>query len=240
MSSPGATVESFAQHGEDLLIWDYFGGKRDGFFIEVGANHPTKLSQTWLLEQRGWRGMLVEPLPQCCDQLREVRRGSIVCEAAAAAPEQTGEADFHVAKSDVFSRFGELEDSGLSAGTIKVKVRTLESLCVEHQAPAIDFLSIDVEGIEISVLRGFDIAQRQPRLVVLEDHLDTIDQWLFMRRAGYRLVKRTGCNNWWIPRKARRPAQSFREKLTLWNKLFFRHPFSKLYRFLGGGPASTP
>lgn len=46
---------------EKQLVWEFFGRKRDGFFVEVGANGPFAGSQTWLLEQNGWRGVLVEP-----------------------------------------------------------------------------------------------------------------------------------------------------------------------------------
>ena len=46
---------------QDELVWEFFGRRRAGFFLEVGANHPTQGSQTWLLEQNGWRGILVEP-----------------------------------------------------------------------------------------------------------------------------------------------------------------------------------
>ena len=47
---------------EKELIWQFFGRRRGGFFIEVGANDPCAGSQRWLLEQNGWRGILVEPL----------------------------------------------------------------------------------------------------------------------------------------------------------------------------------
>ena len=103
----GASLESYAQNQEDILAWDYFDHKTDGFFVEVGANHPTELSQTWFLEQRGWKGILVEPLPACCEKLRAVRKNSIICEAAAGAPEQVGEATLNVAQSDVWSHLGE-------------------------------------------------------------------------------------------------------------------------------------
>lgn len=232
MNTDTIQPKSFAQHGEDRLVWEYFGRKTDGFFIEVGANHPTELSQTWLLEQRGWRGLLVEPLPQCCKKLRAIRRNSIVCETAAGAPEQVGEATLHVAAADAWSRLGGLDGAAPGASPIRVSVRTLEGLCAEHRIPAIDFLSIDVEGMEIEVLRGFDLARRRPALILLEDHLVTIDRFLFMRRAGYRLAKRTGCNNWWIPAGAKKPPQTVPEKLRLWNRVLFRKPFSKLRHLL--------
>src|SRR5436190_9632228 len=145
------SLESYAQNQEDILAWDYFGHKTDGFFVEVGANHPTELSQTWFLEQRGWKGILVEPLPACCEKLRAVRKNSLVCEAAAGAPEQVGEATLNVAKSDVWSHLGEENKDLPLEARIKVAVRTLDSILEELRAPQVDLLSIDTEGMEIQV-----------------------------------------------------------------------------------------
>ncbi len=87
---------------EKKLVWDFFGRKRDGFFVEVGANDPCGGSQTWLLEQNGWRGILVEPLPDFYDKLVSARPRSKVYQAACSAPEKRGTATLHVASHDGF------------------------------------------------------------------------------------------------------------------------------------------
>jgi len=229
----GPSVESYAQNREDVLAWDYFGRKTDGFFVEVGANHPTELSQTWLLEQRGWKGILVEPLPSCCEKLRAVRKNSIVCEAAAGAPEQVGEATLNVAQSDVWSHLGEEKEELPLASRVRVLVRTLENILEEFHAPHIDLLSIDTEGMEIAVLRGLHLEQRRPSLVLLEDHMETLDLFFYMRRAGYKLMKRTGPNNWWVPAATNAMRMTTRERLSLWNRIWFRHPRRRLRWLLG-------
>jgi hypothetical protein len=79
-------------------------------------------------------------------------------------------------------------------------VRTLDSLLVEARAPQpIDLLSLDVEGHEIEVLSGFDMARWRPRLILLEDHVGNLRKHRHMRRAGYRLIRRTGLNAWYVP-----------------------------------------
>jgi len=75
-------MQSYSQYGEDLILWDYFKGKPDGLFVEIGANHPTALNNTWFFEQRGWRGILIEPLPDRCRELRQLRHRSQIIEAA--------------------------------------------------------------------------------------------------------------------------------------------------------------
>jgi FkbM family methyltransferase len=226
-------LESYAQNREDIIAWDYFGRKTDGFFVEVGANHPTELSQTWFLEQRGWKGILVEPLPAGCEKLRAVRKNSFICEAAAGAPEQVGEATLNVAQSDVWSHLGEENKALPLAARIKVAVRTLDSILEERQAPPVDLLSIDTEGMELQVLRGFDLQKHRPALVLLEDHMETLDLFFHMRRAGYKLLKRTGPNNWWAPSAAKAMPLTMSERLSLWNRIWFRHPRRRLRWLLG-------
>jgi FkbM family methyltransferase len=230
----GPTLESYAQNQEDIIAWDYFDRKTNGFFVEVGANHPTELSQTWFLEQRGWKGILIEPLPACCEKLRAVRKHSLVCEAAAGAPEQVGEATLNVAQSDVWSHLGEESKDLPLAAQIKVAVRTLERILDELHAPAVDLLSIDTEGMELKVLRGFNLQLRRPALVLLEDHMETLDLFFYMRRAGYKLLKRTGPNNWWVPVVAKALPITLRERLALWNRIWFRYPRRRLRWLLGG------
>ncbi len=83
---------------------------------------------------------------------------------------------------------------------IEVPVRTLDDILAEATAPQpIDFLSIDVEGHEIEVLRGFNFNCWRPRLILLEDHVGDLSTHRFVKAAGYRLVRRTGFNGWYIP-----------------------------------------
>ena len=83
---------------------------------------------------------------------------------------------------------------------IAVPIRTLDSVLEEAGAPKrFDFLSIDVEGHEIEVLRGFDIAGWQPRLILLEDHFADLSKHRFLNRAGYRIVRRYENNGWYVP-----------------------------------------
>lgn len=231
--NPSPSLKSFAQNREDLIAWEYFNRKLDGFFVEVGANDPTELSQTWFLEQQGWKGILVEPLPACCEKLRAVRKRSVICQAAAGAPEDVGEATLNVAASDVWSHLGDEDKSPPVTARIRVTVRTLESILDEHQVAGIDLLSIDTEGMELRVLRGLDLHRRRPALVLLEDHMETLDLFFHMRRQGYRLVHRTGPNNWWVPIGAKTIPRTLGERCALWNRLCFRYPRRRLKWLLG-------
>src|SRR5204862_7027727 len=76
---------------------------------------------------------------------------------------------------------------------IMVPTRTLDDILEEAQAPApLDLLSVDVEGHEIEVLRGFDFAHWQQGLILREDHVGDLKKHKFLTQSGYRLLRRIG------------------------------------------------
>ena len=175
-------------------------GSSPGFFVEVGANHPRMGSQSWHLEQRGWHGVLIEPHPQFAAALRRARSAPIYEVACSSAANRGLVLPFYVA-GPMSSLDRDAMAPGARAETeIQVSVRTLDDVLLDASAPApLDFLSVDVEGHEVEVLRGFDFARWQPRLILLEDHVDNLEKHHFMRSRGYRLVRRTGFNGWYVP-----------------------------------------
>lgn len=233
-------MDSFSEFGEDLLLWEYFGARRDGFFLETGANHPTKCSQTFLFESNGWRGILVEPIPNNCELLRQKRPRSRIFQFALGAPEQRGRAKFSVAAgNDGLSSF--VPRKGVVVEHVEeVEVRTLDDVLAEAGNPKLDLVSIDVEGAELQVLRGFDLARHQPAVLLVEDHLQGLAVHRHLVRHGYRLVKRTGLNNWYIPKNQPFAMPSWGERLRLFRKMFLSLPFRKLKRLVRGKSNVAP
>lgn len=198
MNAPVANP-SFSQFGEDLLVLEFFAGKTDGVFVEVDANDPENLLQTLLLEQNGWRGILVEPQSDCCEKIRRCRPLAQVFQVACGSPEQCGSALLQLNSAE--SKLATARPGALpTAGHEEVRVMTLDEILAQAGTPKIDFLSIDVEGFELDVLRGFNLERHQPQLLLLEDNFpNRLKVHRHMKQHGYRLVKRTGCNNWYIP-----------------------------------------
>src|SRR5437660_1012917 len=143
------STQSYSQYGEDLILWDYFKGRPDGLFVEIGANHPTALNNTWFFEQRGWRGILIEPLPDRCRELRQLRHRSQIIEAALGAPENRGTAAFKVAAEQALSGLV-LKPDIKCLGEITVTLTTLDDVLAAAGNPKIDFITLDVEGTELS------------------------------------------------------------------------------------------
>jgi FkbM family methyltransferase len=191
----------FPHSVEDELKAEFFAKSPAGFFVEVGANEPRHGSQTWQFEQAGWNGVLVEPQPELAERLRAARRARIVA-AACSSPANAGGKMTLFLSGPHSSLKRDLAVTGVVPhGTIEVPARTLDDILIEAGAPTpIDFISIDVEGHEVDVLSGFDVERWRPRLILVEDHVSSLATHRFLTRAGYRLIRRTGLNGWYVPR----------------------------------------
>jgi len=218
------------QASEGELIWEFFGRMPDGFFVEVGANDPQKGSQTWFLEQRGWRGILIEPLSRFYVALKAARPCSRVFQVACGAPGHPPEADLFVAENS--------EHSSLKCNVVvpntryvrreTVRIVTLDEVLETADNPQVDFVSIDVEGMQLDVLKGFDLRLHRPALLLVEDHLLNWQTHFYLRRHGYKLVKRTGLNNWYVPERISFTMTSPGETLKLWRKVWPGTPLRML------------
>lgn len=155
-------------------------GRQNGFFVEAGAHDGFTQSNTYWLETfRGWRGLLVEPVPELAAQARKARPGATVVECALGDAEHDGEllnmefgglmSVVAGARDPSWTTVGTLDGWG-DRYTFGVVARTLSSILDEIDAPEIDLLSLDVEGFEAPVLRGLDLVRHAPRYVLVEIH----------------------------------------------------------------------
>jgi len=215
---------------EKELVWEFFKNRTTGFFVEVGANDPVAGSQTWYLEQRGWRGILVEPQPACAEKLRQQRKNSLVFQVACSAPCKTGEAPFHFANASGLCGLEKHVDdlNVMYERSELVKVTTLDAILESVGNPTIDCIFIDVEGTELDVLKGFDLKKRHPSLILIEDKVHNLTKHLYLKQQGYKLVKRTGVNNWYVPRETVFGMASFGERYHLVRKMYLATPWRVL------------
>jgi FkbM family methyltransferase len=190
-------------HDAERALKEEFFGDTAGFFVGVGANAPQDGSQTWHLEQRGWTGVLVEPQPDLAERLRR-ERSARVYGVACSSPENAGRtltlyiAGIHTSLNPEFYVAG-VERTG----TVEVPVMTLDRILDEAGAPRpLDFVSIDVESHEIEVLDGFDLSRWKPRLILIEDLVLDLRLHRYLTSRGYRWIRRTGINSWYVPADA--------------------------------------
>jgi FkbM family methyltransferase len=189
----------FSSEMESELKLAFFSGSESGYFVEVGANQPRELSQTFDLEQRGWNGLLVEPQPRLAEELTRQRSAKVFAVACSSRRNSGTRMRLHLAgPHSSFDERLNLADVR-PHGVVEVPVRTLDALLIEAGATQIDFLSIDVEGHELDVLDGLDLARWSPRLILIEDLLLHLRLHRYLTRNGYRWMRRTGINNWYVP-----------------------------------------
>ena len=155
-----------------------------GFFIEVGANDGYAQSNTYYFEKlRGWRGILIEGIPELNRECRRNRKRSRVFDCALVADDHRGS---HVAMryANLMSLVEgampgrEAEAAHIREGlavqkleasyTVDVPVRTLTSILEECEVGEIDLFSLDVEGYELQVLKGLDLTRYQPKFICVE------------------------------------------------------------------------
>lgn len=179
----------YSQFGDDYLVWKFFNEKTDGFFIEVGAFNGKHLSNTYFLEQQGWDGICIEPFPKYFDLCKQERKAH--CINAACTSKSTTSVTFWTEKDGLFSRIGgnkppKVKHKELTS--IEVPGITLNQAIEQYPTNIIDFLSVDVEGLEVNVLKGLNFKKHSPRLIVAEANwpiaIQHLDNFL-VHKKGY-------------------------------------------------------
>jgi hypothetical protein len=102
-SSSVYSKPSFSQEGEDRLLDRYFGNRPTGFYIDVGAHHPHRFSNTYLFYMRGWRGINIDAMPDSMKPFRSMRPRDINLEIGVGRTDSV--AKFHIFSEPAFNTF---------------------------------------------------------------------------------------------------------------------------------------
>ena len=192
---------SFSQLGEDRTLWWIFADKRDGFYVDIGCNHPFNYSNTALLHIRnGWSGVNVDLDPRSIAQFEEARPDDRNVIAAVGRQEGRVEATIFAHSSEM-NTLGALNPhlETLPHEKRMVDVLPLSTLLERHvpAGTAIDFLNVDVEGFDHDVLSSNDWTRYQPTVIAVEVHvfqpesIATHPVHALLTSQGYRLVSHT-------------------------------------------------
>ena len=199
-----SAIKSYSQEGEDLILLRILGYKRSGFYVDVGAHHPKRFSNTYLFYKLGWRGINIDPTPGSMKLFNKFRPRDINLEVGVS--DSPGFLKFYMFNEPALNTFDEelaRERDGKNRYRIvkveKVKLDTLENILDKHlpKNTEIDFLSVDVEGLDFQVLKSNNWDKYKPKVVIveilrkpLEELLDD-EITLFMRKNGYKLFAKT-------------------------------------------------
>jgi len=202
----------YSQFDEDKILSEIFRCKSTGICIEVGANDGINDSTTLHFEKIGWNCILVEPNPVLCQMIRSTRNARLY---ECAASDRRGVATLYIAEgaerahgvsmiSDEEEARLKIKSYGFTYRSVQVDTRTLDDILVELKLSCgIDFVSIDVEGHELEVLKGFSIERWMPMVIIVEDNSSFEDASIrnYLKQFGYVCFKRTGVNDWYAYRK---------------------------------------
>lgn len=188
-------MQFFSQVGQDRFLFEnFFYGKRDGVFVDVGAYDGEKFSNTLFFERfMGWHGLCIEPMPSAFAKL--VARRKAICEQVCVA-DFVGEAEFTEAAIDERMLSGltqyfdprhvqRLQSVATSTVTHKVPVTTLSSLLDVHNLRHVDYCSIDTEGSEFNILSGLDFDKFSISVFTIENNYDDERLANLMAAKGY-------------------------------------------------------
>ena len=171
------TYEQYSQGGQDIYVTRILKEKREGYFVEVGANNGYLMSNTYLLEKNyGWKGICVEATPYRITELIN-NRPNAICISSAAFSESNLELDFTTCPLDILNVITDYTEIAVdfltqSGQIIKVNTRSLTDILNENNAPEnIDYLSIDTNGSEYKVLEGIDFTKYKFGVITIKNSL---------------------------------------------------------------------
>jgi FkbM family methyltransferase len=177
------------EHGEEWMIRDFFGDRRGGFFVDIGANDYKSLSKTWYLEtQLGWSGIAVDALKEFEQGFVQHRPRTKFFTFFVSDRSDESARLFVISRNTTVSSGDRafVEQFGTPDRVDVVPTITLNDLLSSQRVERIDFLSMDIELHEPEALRGFDIQRYEPQLVCIEALLPVRQQILdYFARNGY-------------------------------------------------------
>jgi len=198
---------SYAQNFEDVMLWRALKHVKNGFYIDIGAQHPVVDSVSLAFYEHGWRGVHVEPTLQYSSLLRAARPDESVFQLAIGNQSQQ-------------LTFFEFEDTGLSTADAEVArkhqergfkcretlvpILSLDALLQQVDARDIHWLKVDVEGLEKEVLESWQSSSKLPWVVVVESTYPmsqekSHQEWEALLLAkGYSYVYFDGLNRFYV------------------------------------------
>ena len=163
---------SYSYGSVDLLLEHIFKNQSHGFYIDVGCQHPVMNNNTYLLYKKGWNGINIDLDKKNIDLFNFYRKRDLNLNFAISSQEGERDLFFYHDKSAINTV--EKSVANYQRAQVKeikkVKTKTLNSIIENSKFNnlTIDFVSIDVEGHELDVIKGFDLKKYKPKVVIIE------------------------------------------------------------------------
>jgi FkbM family methyltransferase len=194
----GYSKKSYSQEGEDMILRRIFENKSKGFYVDVGAHHPKRFSNTYFFYKQGWSGINIDAMPGSMELFDQFRKKDINLEIPIARNEQS--IIFYSFNEPALNSFSEdlsNQRNGHNGWFIKEKIllqtQKLSSV-LEKFMPIgvdIDFLSIDVEGFDLEILQSNNWEKYKPKIILIEilgsslTEIEHSEIAIFLQLKGY-------------------------------------------------------
>ncbi len=195
--------KSYSQDGEDVVLQSFYEGIKNykGYFIDVGAHHPVRFSNTWSLYRKGWKGINIDPTPNSMRSFNLLRPRDINLEIGIGS--EPKDLMFYCFNEPALNTFDPKLAAERNNGApykiineIKIPTFTLADVLDRHLPlnQHIDVLSIDVEGLDLDVLKSNNWGKYVPDFILVEDVDFKIETplsspvYCFLNQLGYSLV----------------------------------------------------
>lgn len=164
---------SYSLNCEDIVI-RHLCNKKNGFFVDVGAHHPIRFSNTYQLSLKGWQGINIDPLPGCMGKFQKYRLHDINLEIG--IDEKKSKLDYFSFTEPAYNTINKERAEFIIKNEISpflgkksIYIDTLKNIFDEHlHGKKIDLLNIDVESKELDVLKSNDWNIYRPYIIVME------------------------------------------------------------------------
>jgi len=168
-------LKSYSQEGEDLILRRLFEKQQSGFYVDVGAHHPKRFSNTYFFYKLGWNGINIDAMPDSMKLFERIRPRDINIEKAVSDKKQVlTYYAFNEPALNGFSKELSKERDGKGNYFIQftkdIETSTLTEI-LDNNLPKnqnIDFLSIDVEGLDFMVLKSNNFEKYRPKVILIE------------------------------------------------------------------------
>jgi FkbM family methyltransferase len=191
----------YAEFETDKFIREtFYPDKSQGTMVEVGAGPPVFYSMSKHFRDTGWRCICVDPNPKFVEQ-HQIANNEIYQYACS---DKNTTSTFKIVKAGWDEKNNGIGYSALDVKynidvehtieEITVDVITLNDLLKQLKVQAVDFVSIDTEGWELEVMKGFDTELFRPEIILLENYLHDKEYVEYMKNINYELFKQIEYN----------------------------------------------
>jgi len=170
----------YSEHEEEWIVRDLFQDRRNGVFVDVGANDYKFLSNTYYLERAlGWSGLAIEPQLAFEDGYRKNRPRSTFLPFFISDVSNEEATMYYVKSNPLVTSSDKTFDQRYGTTTeFKTPTITMDDLLTREHLTTFDFLTMDIELAEPKALKGFDVERFRPALVCIEAHPEVRQQIL--------------------------------------------------------------